>query len=185
MASPAPLSPVDASVERNKAVVHRLVEEVFNNGTVQVLREITAPDVIFYSPTRPAPFRGPEGIAEFVTGLRTGFPDLRIAVEAVVAAGDLVAVRWKTTRQTHTGVYLGLPPTGRRVTMTAMEFFRLVDGRVAEVWLELDAVGGMRQLGVLPPPDAGPLRLVGTVALSVLRAAATTARQQMRRSHAR
>jgi predicted ester cyclase len=79
----------------------------------------------------------------------SGFPDLQLSTEEIVAEGDKVAIR-NTWRGTHQGVFQGVPPTGRHVAFTGTDIFRFVDGKIAEQWADLDALGLMQQLGVIP-----------------------------------
>ncbi len=84
------------------------------------------------------------GVAE----LRAAFPDLWVSVEDVVAAGDRVVHRF-TLVGTQTGPFLGLPPTGRPVRATGIALDRVADGKLAERWVVLDAIGLLRQLGAV------------------------------------
>ncbi len=77
--------------------------------------------------------------------LQDAFPDLRTTVEAVVAEGDLVAVRWTATG-THRGEHLGVAASGRRVTMADMAFYRIACGQIAEAWSLRDTQDLYRQL---------------------------------------
>jgi predicted ester cyclase len=97
----------------------------------------------------------------FLAGFTEGFPDLQLTIEDTVAEGDLVAQRI-SFNGTHTGVFQGLPPTNRRVTFSGLELNRFEDGRVAEHWFQLDALGLLQQLGlaVVPGPRLVP-RLLG------------------------
>ena len=79
----------------------------------------------------------------------TAFPDLELTTEDIVAEGDKVAIR-NTWRGTHQGSFHGLPPTGKRVAFTGTDIIRFVDGRIAEQWADLDALGLMQQLGAFP-----------------------------------
>ncbi len=81
--------------------------------------------------------------------LRTGFPDLRVTIDDIFGLGDKVTVRF-TARGTHLGQYRGLPPTGVRMTVTEICIYRLANGKVQELWQELNALGVMQQLGVVP-----------------------------------
>jgi predicted ester cyclase len=83
------------------------------------------------------------------------FPDLRLTVEDLMAEGDRVAAR-VTFRGTHKGPFQGIPPTNRQVTFTSIEMNRMVDGKVAEHWVEIDLLGLLQQLGAVPaePPQA-------------------------------
>lgn len=77
------------------------------------------------------------------------FPDLQLTTEDMVAEGDKVAIR-NTWRGTHQGAFQGLPPTGKHVAFTGTDIFRFVGGKIAEQWADLDALGLMQQLGVIP-----------------------------------
>ena len=76
---------------------------------------------------------------------------MRITLEDVVAEEDKVAVRW-TSRASHKGEYMGIAPTGRRLTWTGMSFHRVEGGQIVESWDLVDNQGIMQQLGVVPPP---------------------------------
>jgi steroid delta-isomerase-like uncharacterized protein len=80
---------------------------------------------------------------------REAFPDLRCAIHETVQEGDLVACRWRMTG-THTGPYLGLGPTGERIGLEGITIIRFHGGRIAEQWTQYDALGLLRQLGVIP-----------------------------------
>ena len=71
-------------------------------------------------------------------------------IEDLIAEGDKVAVR-QTWRGTHTGNFQGIPPTGKPVTFTSLEVYRVTGGKLAEEWVELDMLGLLQQLGVIPP----------------------------------
>ena len=92
-----------------------------------------------------------QGWAEFMSLFATAFPDGEIAVEASISEGDVVASRWTMTG-THNGDFLGVPPTGRPVTMKGIDFSRVVDGKIAEHWAQFDVIGVMQQIGAMPAP---------------------------------
>ena len=78
------------------------------------------------------------------------FPDLIMRIDDIFGADDKVVVRF-TLNGTNTGPLFGLPPTGRKVTMTGIGIYRFAPhGRIVEEWYENDAIGQMRQLGLLP-----------------------------------
>jgi predicted ester cyclase len=84
--------------------------------------------------------------------LHTAFPDYHITIEDVVAEGDKVVLRFHWSG-THKGEFMGIAPTGNKVTVTAMSMHRIEGGKEAEQWGELDRLGMMQQLGVVPPPE--------------------------------
>ncbi len=139
------------SVEENKAVVRRLYDEV-NKGNLAVLDELIAPDFVNHGDTT---FRSTQGLDAFRQALRAtlaGMPDIRWVLDEPLAEGDRVAVRG-TIRGTHTAPLFGIPPTGKRVTWTGIEIYRVVGGKLAERWHSSDDLGLMQQLGVVPPPQ--------------------------------
>ena len=137
------------SVEDNKAAVQRMGEEAFNQGNLEVLDELVAQDVVDHDPA-PGQASGREGIKHFVSTLRTAFPDLQLAVENMVAEGDYVAFNY-TISGTHQGEFMGIEPTGNRVSVRAMEMVRIAGGQMVDRWGNTDQVGMLQQLGALPP----------------------------------
>lgn len=91
------------------------------------------------------------GWAGFLSMFTTAFPDMQIAVEAAVSERDTVASRWTITG-THQGDFLGVPATGRQITMRGIDFSRVVDGKIAEHWAQFDVLGVMQQIGAMPTP---------------------------------
>ncbi len=94
---------------------------------------------------------GLDGTKQALTMWRAAFPDLTVTAEEMIAEGDKVAVR-TVVRGTNSGEFMGMPATGKQVTMTGIEILRIADGKVVERWGELDMMGMMQQLGVIPPP---------------------------------
>ena len=90
-----------------------------------------------------------QGWAGFMGIFATAFPDGQIAVEGSISEGDTVASRWIMTG-THRGDFMGVPPTGREITMKGIDFSRVVDGKIAEHWAQFDAIGVMQQIGAIP-----------------------------------
>jgi len=155
-------------VERNIAVVRRVYDEVINEGKLDVAAEVTTPATRVHVPFA-HPGHGTPGLQKIASGLREGFPDIRVEVEDIFGVDDKVVARWKTTRQTHTGEYRGLPPTGKEVRVTAIQMFRLENERIVEFWLEMDQLAAARQMGVVPPEDAGAPRRAALVLGSLVR----------------
>ena len=138
------------STEENKAMVRRCIEEVFNKQNVTALDEFLAPNVVHHSLPPGVP-RDREGFKQFVSVLHAAFPDFRIIVEDMIAEGDKVVAR-ATTGGTHKGEFIGIPPTGKQATWTEIFIWRIDGGKAVEMWAELDQLGMMHQLGVMPPP---------------------------------
>lgn len=134
------------STEDNKALVRRFYQEGVHNP--DLFDELLAPTYVLHFPGGP-PIAGIEGAKALMTAYSSAFPDLQLTTEDLVAEGDRVAIR-NTWRGTHQGAFRGLPPTGRHVTFTGSDFFRFAGGKIAEQWADLDALGLMQQLGVIP-----------------------------------
>jgi steroid delta-isomerase-like uncharacterized protein len=135
------------SVKENKAIFRRIVEEGFNKGNLAIVDELVAANHVNHADN----VRGPEEYKQFITMYRTAFPDLHMTVEDQIAEGDKVVNRW-TSRGTHQGDLMGIPPTGKQVTLTGTYVARIVGGKIIEEWGNFDALGMMQQLGVVPSP---------------------------------
>jgi steroid delta-isomerase-like uncharacterized protein len=138
------------SVEENKAKVRRLVEELVNKGDLAVVDEVFATNFVNHSPaTGTTPDR--EGIRQYITMVRSAFPDYHNVVEDLVAEGDRVAVH-VTCRGTHRAQFMGIAPTGKSVAFPAVSIFRFAGGKVIERWNTTDNLVLLQQLGVVSPP---------------------------------
>ena len=131
-------------VEENEAVVRRLVEEVINRGQSALLAELIAADHVGHDPF--GDHYGIEGARIVVAEYRTAFPDMLLTIEDLVAARDTVAWRF-SLRGTHTGPFMGLPPTRRLVTAVGIVYGRLKEGLVVESWVSFDTLRLLRQTG--------------------------------------
>ncbi len=138
--------------EENKAVVRRMIEELFNEGNLDATDEIIARDHSHHDPAMPEEGHGPEDFKQFVAAYRSAFPDLHVQIEDQVAEGDRVSTRWTVTG-THDGDLMGIPPTGRRITLPGMEISRISDGKIVETWEGYDSMLMMQQLGVVSSPE--------------------------------
>jgi steroid delta-isomerase-like uncharacterized protein len=142
------------TTEENKVAFRRTYEELLNQGNLAVADEVIAPDFVNHE-APPGHTPGPESMRGLAGMLRTAFPDLHFTIEELIAEGDLVAGR-VTMNGTHTGPYMGMPPTGRQFQQAHMHFVRFRDGKAVEHWGVRDDVSMLRQLGLMPePPGAG------------------------------
>ena len=136
--------------ERNKELARKLLEDDISRGDETVADEIIHPD--FFDHTNPPGMQcGLEGHKAIVRLFRAAFPDQWWQIEDLVAEGDKVVAR-TTMTGTHRGDFFGIPPTGRRVTLSGVHVMRFADGRLIEHWGNNDDLGLMRQLGVIPEP---------------------------------
>ena len=136
------------SSEQNKTIVRRLLEEPWK-GNLEVVDEIIDRNYVGHDPSLPEPLRGPDGLKEFVSTYHAGYSDARITVDEQIAEGDKVATRW-TGRGKHDGDLMGIPPTGKQVTVSGLTLSRLADGKVIEEYTNWDTFGMMQQLGAVP-----------------------------------
>ena len=81
----------------------------------------------------------------------SAFPDGQITIEDQIAEGDKVVVRW-AAYMTHRGEFAGIPATGKQLTVAGIDIYRYEGGKRVETWRQWDALGMMRQLGVVPSP---------------------------------
>lgn len=136
--------------EQNKALARRSVEEVWNQGKLDVINELVAENATFHDPNVPGgKFTGPQGFKQFVEIYRGAFPDVHITISDQIAEGDKVATRWSATG-THKGPLMGIAATGKRATVTGTDTGRYANGKLVEEWLSYDMFGMLQQLGVVP-----------------------------------
>lgn len=141
------------SLEQNKAVVTRFVEFI-NTGNPAIADEVVAPDYLERDPF-PGQQPGRDGLKAVILMTRAAFPDLEWVMEDMVAEDDTVASRF-TWRGTHRGAFLGVPPTGKRVTLTGMVFDRVVGGKMVESQLLMNTLSLLTQLGAIALPGQPP-----------------------------
>lgn len=133
----------------NKSLVRRWYEEVFNRRNPAAIDEFIAPNCIEHNPF-PGQAPGIEGVKQVIGMYLAAFPDVQVVAQDMVAEEDKVAVRY-TARATHRGEFMGIAPTGKEVTVTGIEIVRIAGGKMVEHWEQVDQLGLMQQLGVIPP----------------------------------
>ncbi len=134
----------------NKAVIRRLIEEVYNQGNLDVVDDLVAAD-IFNHPAVPEHQHGIAGFKHVMEWVREFSSDVHYNIEDIIAEGDKVAVRM-TQSGTHTGTVRGIPPTGKSFSVDYVHWFRLAGGKVAEMWAVRDDLARLEQLGLMPAP---------------------------------
>ncbi|MGH2735772.1 MAG: ester cyclase [Actinomycetota bacterium] len=136
------------------AIARRFFDEVFSEGKLDLVDELFATDYVGHPSESEEATRGPEGVKEYVAGLRGAASDLTVTVEDQVAEGDKVVTRWMA-QGTHDGELMGIAPTGRTAVVAGITIQRLRDGKVVEGWTNWDLMGMLRQLGVAPGAPQG------------------------------
>jgi steroid delta-isomerase-like uncharacterized protein len=138
------------STEENKSVVQRSYDEFFNRANLALIDQFHTNDFVGHVLGLP-PIQGLEALKHVASGYLHAFPDLHITVEDMIAEDDKVMTRvsWHGTNK---GEFIGIPATGKQVTVTGMYEYRIADGKIAEWWDYSDNLGLMQQLGVVPAP---------------------------------
>ncbi len=132
----------------NRAIVRRLIEEVYNQGNLAVADELYSMDAVRHDPATPDVGRGPEFAKQIASRYRRAFPDLRLTIADMVVEGDKVATRWASTG-THQGELEGVAPTGKNFSLSGISIARFANGKIVEEWVNWDALGMMKQLGII------------------------------------
>ena len=136
--------------EENKAIVRRVPEEITSQGRLELIDELFSPDIVdhtFIPELGLTP--GREGIRQFISMLRAAFPDIDIKVQDVIAEGDKVVVR-NSAQGTQQGEFMGIPPSRKHASWSEIHIVRIADGKIVEHWANVDRLGMLQQLGVVP-----------------------------------
>jgi predicted SnoaL-like aldol condensation-catalyzing enzyme len=139
---------MESETEQNKSVIRRFVEEVQNKKDWGVYDELNDPEFVNHSAPPGIP-SDREGGKVYLGAFLNAFPDCHFTVDDMIAEGDQVVTK-KTFTGTHEAEFVGIPPTGKRVTLQFVDIMRVRDGRIVEHWLSMDQLSFMQQLGVIP-----------------------------------
>ena len=142
------------ATEQDKALIGRFVEELFNQGNMSLADEILAPDFVEHEQLPPGIPNGREGVKALTSMMRSAFPDFKATIQDILADGDKVVIRM-TWSGTHKGEFMGNPATGKRMSIGVIDIIRVSRGKLVEHWGQMDAMGMMQQLGVIPAPVEG------------------------------
>ena len=123
-------------------------EPAFRAADQATIDELCHPGLVDHNP---APGHEPTlaGFKQKVAGFRAIFPDLEEDLQDIIASGDTVATRWVVTGSQQRE-FMGIPAAGQTIRVEGMNFYRLNDGRVTDIWTQFDGVALMRQLGAIP-----------------------------------
>ena len=132
-----------------KVLLHRMFDEVINEGNFDVLDELFAEDYVDHGPM--GDLAGRETFKQMVAQWRAAVPDVHCRVDNLFVEGDLVG--WTVhTSGTHTGDALGFPATGKRFETVSANIGRFRDGRAVEHWAEQGMFPFLVQIGIIPAP---------------------------------
>ncbi|HET6658318.1 MAG TPA: ester cyclase [Rubrobacter sp.] len=125
------------SAHENKALSNRVAQAI-SEGDLDALDDLMDPELA-------------EEFKRDVTELRRAFPDYAGTNVEQIAEGEKVANRF-VFLGTHLGEFEGVTPTGKRIEFIGHSIDRVVEGKIAESWVEMDMLGVMQQLGAVPEP---------------------------------
>jgi len=137
----------NSNLESNKDLIHAYTDDFLNQQNIADFDKFFATDLIMHSADGDVNY---EQHKEFLRAIFIAFPDLHETSEVLVAEGEQVA-RVYTAKGTFKDEFMGIPPTEKRIEVKGIQVFRIVDGRITEVWSSSDDLGMMQQLGVIPP----------------------------------
>lgn len=134
-------------VTDNAGIITRF-EHAFRAADQAAIDELCDPGLVDHNP---APGEEPTlaGFKHKVAGFKAAFPDLVEDLQDVIASGDTVATRWVVTGSLQQEL-MGIPASGQEIRVEGMNFYRLKDGRVTDIWAQFDGVALMQQLGAIP-----------------------------------
>ena len=132
--------------ETNKAIMKRFVNDYQVGDDEQVLNATVSPSMVNHTPMFPNAPGGPAEVKAIFDLFHAAFDDFGAEVLDQLAEGDKV-VTYKVFTGTHTGDFLGVPPTGAKVRFEVMDIVRFADGQIVEHWGLVDQLGLLRQLG--------------------------------------
>jgi steroid delta-isomerase-like uncharacterized protein len=137
----------------NKQLVHRFMDECWNLGQFESLREMVADDCRIHDPVFPSLTSGADNLKRHIITCRNGFPDLNFTPDDTIGEGDEVVVHW-TARGTHRALFLGLQPTNRSATVSGTSIFRIKNCKIVEQWADWNLLSLLEQLGLAAAPGA-------------------------------
>jgi steroid delta-isomerase-like uncharacterized protein len=137
------------SVDEHRTVLRRYFSDLINKREYASADRLLAADFRFHDPAISTEPMTREAFFGFLGVLNAAFPDYQFSVEDQIVCDDKAVARWRFTG-THRGEFLGIPATGRAVTLTGIDIFEFAGGKIAQGWVEANVAGLLRQLEVLP-----------------------------------
>jgi steroid delta-isomerase-like uncharacterized protein len=139
------------SIEENKSVVLQgWYQELWDKWNIELADELFTADYLLHLTGVPDALSR-DAIKQVLAMFNRAFPDLRHAVDEMIAEGNTVAARWTVTG-THTGEFQGIAATGKSVRLSGITVHHLAGGRIKETWLAVDNLELMQQIGAIPQP---------------------------------
>lgn len=134
--------------EENVTLVRRYVVDVISRGDLDAIPEIYSENYVNHTTLAGGVVRRPGGVRNVAVAFRTGFPDVNVTIDDVIAVGDKVVTR-ATGFGTHTGEFQGMAPTGRKIEVRIISIFRIAHGKIVERWENMDTLILLKQIGAV------------------------------------
>ena len=134
--------------EVNKAAAREIIA-MFSSGDVSGAEALIARDAVDHQGMPGIDTSGVEGIKRLIALFHVAFPDLHVHIEDIIAEGDRVVMRMEM-HGTHQGELMGIPPTGKQISVESIDIMRFENGKAVEHWGVSDNLTMMQQLGVVP-----------------------------------
>jgi steroid delta-isomerase-like uncharacterized protein len=138
-----------STTENNKEIARRFMEECWNKGDTNAMRELIADKCRYHDPA----FPGVTDVQQHIAACRSAFPDSHFTIEDMIAERNEVVQHW-TVRGTHKGPFLGIQPTNRQATVSGTSISKIEGGKIVEHWADWNVMTLMEQLGVAPASRA-------------------------------
>lgn len=137
-----------ALIARNRQLGERYFNQVWNQGKVELLDSLLAPNYINHTPSAPTS-PGPAGLKPIVKAIRKAFPDLHYEIKQLIATPEYLTIRVEMTG-TQLGSLFGIPPTGKPIRVMQINIEKIENGRISQHWRVTDELGMFKQLGLVP-----------------------------------
>ena len=135
------------SIAESISLVRRYIDEVWNQANTPAIDQLVAETYRYWLGGQPP--RDKAAMKQFVLAVHAAFPDWKAEIEDIVADGSIVAVRWKG-KVTHEGAFHSIPATGKQLSVCGINMYKLDDNVITQEWEQMDSLGMLQQLGVLP-----------------------------------
>jgi len=135
--------------EQNKNLISHVVNEIWNKGKFDMIEKLVTDDFVIHTARPEDDLKGPEQVKQFYTHLHKAFPDIKFTIKDQIAEADKVVTHY-TVSATHKGEFKGIPATGNKVNFKGVDIDKISDGKFVECWSNIDELGLMQQLGVIP-----------------------------------
>jgi predicted ester cyclase len=139
------------TAEEDKAIINKLFDEIWKKKNLAGADEFVATDAVDHNPMAPGLPQGLEGSKQGWAMIHSAFPDIVITIDDQIAEGGKVVSR-AIMQGTHSGEFMGIPPTGKKVTAEVIDIVRIEGGKIVERWGLVDMLDVMQQLGIVPSP---------------------------------